>query len=950
MDDLSGLDMSGSNPPSTNKPPPMNSASPFANLRTASPMSGRSTPLSVKPAQSQSPAQKPANKNGTDSFATLVPFSSSNSERNVSLAERQRRLEAQKAAEAEAQRKQIDAQFGSGQFWDALEKKSSSPPHPLPQSRNPFAKPAPVQPAKQQAEETEADILAAFSASAPVDSSSYYPVGSSASGTPVFQPQLSRQPQAQSQDPSSMSLLGDDDDDDDVFGLSQLKQKTQSAAASPAPNHPNNDDDDILGDLAKPITDFPKSDQQKPLPPAPRQVRTPSTSSSSSGSSAGQSPITENDKNVAALVDMGFPADKARVALAATDSGTNVQAAVGILLTQAHEESRQKAKGQRPSSTREPSALRQQTSSDQRGSTSRDNSIPPWMRSETRSSRSDRDSRSLSASGERDASQIAAEFGATFLKSANTFWKTSTKKVQQALNELNEPHDPNQPRWMREVEFRHDELSERQPRRQQTPRLSENRPMPDAVDMTDEAIMLESGGAPPRRQQKQQQRAHVEESNSRWDDVLQRRAGTPDRRSNASPSIARQDMRPAAPSPPSQRREVKPQMPFRPKEDPKARLNRMAVDEQAAQAYVSPARRRHPKQRPSPEAQQDDLLDSGARQQAPQLTTKPTAPTPPKSRNPAPQQPKLPPRVIPDVSPSVLSSSHQLRQKGAEAYKRGDYAAAHGSYTDAIAKLPETHPIVIILLCNHALTSLKIGEPKNAIVDAEKALSVIGPSNGESESIELGSGEGTKNMKEFYGKALMRKAEALEQLERWPEAAEVWRAAVLAGCGGNTAIQGRNRCEKAAGVGSASRTSTPSSSGHHLPSTKRPAAPLPRASPRPQITSTKPAEAVNRLREANLAADRADDEKLALIDRVDEIIGNWTKGKKDNLRSLLASLDTVLWPEAGWKKIGMAELVLPNKVKINYMKGIAKVHPDKVSDYTLIQWHMLYSARHVKDS
>ena len=38
----------------------------------------------------------------------------------------------------------------------------------------------------------------------------------------------------------------------------------------------------------------------------------------------------------------------------------------------------------------------------------------------------------------------------------------------------------------------------------------------------------------------------------------------------------------------------------------------------------------------------------------------------------------------------------------------------------------------------------------------------------------------------------------------------------------------------------------------------------------------------------------------------------------------------VLWPEAGWKKVGMSELVLPGKVKIQYMKGIAKVHPDKV--------------------
>jgi len=43
-------------------------------------------------------------------------------------------------------------------------------------------------------------------------------------------------------------------------------------------------------------------------------------------------------------------------------------------------------------------------------------------------------------------------------------------------------------------------------------------------------------------------------------------------------------------------------------------------------------------------------------------------------------------------------------------------------------------------------------------------------------------------------------------------------------------------------------------------------------------------------------------------------------------------LDSVLWPEAGWKKVNMSDLIMPNKVKIVYMKAIAKVHPDKVCD------------------
>ncbi|KAK5201202.1 auxilin-like clathrin-binding protein required for normal clathrin function, partial [Cryomyces antarcticus] len=90
------------------------------------------------------------------------------------------------------------------------------------------------------------------------------------------------------------------------------------------------------------------------------------------------------------------------------------------------------------------------------------------------------------------------------------------------------------------------------------------------------------------------------------------------------------------------------------------------------------------------------------------------------------------------------------------------------------------------------------------------------------------------------------------------------------------------------------------------------------------------AEAVTKLRAANAAADRADDEKFALTDAVDAQLAAWKGTKSDNLRALLGSLDGVLWPEAGWKKVGMADLVLPERVKVVYMKAIAKVHPDKV--------------------
>ncbi|PHH86012.1 hypothetical protein CDD83_10879 [Cordyceps sp. RAO-2017] len=84
------------------------------------------------------------------------------------------------------------------------------------------------------------------------------------------------------------------------------------------------------------------------------------------------------------------------------------------------------------------------------------------------------------------------------------------------------------------------------------------------------------------------------------------------------------------------------------------------------------------------------------------------------------------------------------------------------------------------------------------------------------------------------------------------------------------------------------------------------------------------------MRSANQAAAREEDEKFALADRVDAAVSAWRDGKRDNLRALLGSLDRVLWEGSGWKKVGMHELVMANKVKVIYMRAIAKTHPDKL--------------------
>jgi hypothetical protein len=169
----------------------------------------------------------------------------------------------------------------------------------------------------------------------------------------------------------------------------------------------------------------------------------------------------------------------------------------------------------------------------------------------------------------------------------------------------------------------------------------------------------------------------------------------------------------------------------------------------------------------------------------------------------------------------------------------------------------------------------------------------------------------------------MRKAEALENMEKWADAHGVWKEAVQAGVGGAISISGRNRCEKAA-------SGNNNKSAPRPPPARKPAPPKPSAMSDLGGAPAVDSEAVKRMKAANAAAERADDEKFALTDQVDAKLIAWRGTKADNLRALLGSLDKVLWEDAGWKKVNMGDLVMPNKVKIVYMKAIAKVHPDKV--------------------
>jgi hypothetical protein len=107
--------------------------------------------------------------------------------------------------------------------------------------------------------------------------------------------------------------------------------------------------------------------------------------------------------------------------------------------------------------------------------------------------------------------------------------------------------------------------------------------------------------------------------------------------------------------------------------------------------------------------------------------------------------------------------------------------------------------------------------------------------------------------------------------------------------------------------------------------------------PKPTLTQTpapkrptRPSQALQNLHKTLSTLESEDQQRADLKDTVDARLLAWKGGKESNIRALLASLETVLWPELGWQKVGMAEVVSPAQVKVRYVKAIAKLHPDKV--------------------
>lgn len=259
-----------------------------------------------------------------------------------------------------------------------------------------------------------------------------------------------------------------------------------------------------------------------------------------------------------------------------------------------------------------------------------------------------------------------------------------------------------------------------------------------------------------------------------------------------------------------------------------------------------------------------------------------------------------------------------FKAKATTFFTNGDYGDALTSYTRCLEALPPKHELRIVITSNLAITLIKLGNYKTAKQHCEDGLALVGKNMDDQDWIL-----NDKAIKYWYVKLLTRKAETLEMLENFPESLQCYMELVTKyGVTEKKVMDAKRR------VGNIVNPPKQKPKPQPKPQSHKPLS--------PSVTNT---EQVQKIRKQNDEESARDEMKFKLHDQVHDKIAAWANGKEDNLRGLLMSLDEVIPERLGFpflvKKITISDLMLTKKVKINYMKVISSIHPDKLNKFDL---------------
>lgn len=290
------------------------------------------------------------------------------------------------------------------------------------------------------------------------------------------------------------------------------------------------------------------------------------------------------------------------------------------------------------------------------------------------------------------------------------------------------------------------------------------------------------------------------------------------------------------------------------------------------------------------------------------------------SRRRSPKATTLKPRISTNETLNAFQQSdyETFKTSASTSFSNGNYDEAYQAYSKCLESLPLKHELRIVIHSNLAITLIKVGNYKSAVQSCDDGIALVGENI--NDDWELNS----KLIKYWYLRLLTRKAESLEMLENFPESLACYLELITKyNVTDKKVLDAKRRINNIVNP------------------------PKPAAKPKsttPPLKSRSPtssdAEAVKRIRDQHNQEKVQEERKFKLHDQVHQRIVKWSEGKEDNLRSLLMSLSEVLPSRLGFafitdKKITINDLMLTKKVKINYMKVISSIHPDKLAKYEL---------------
>ncbi|KTW32637.1 uncharacterized protein T551_00122 [Pneumocystis jirovecii RU7] len=292
--------------------------------------------------------------------------------------------------------------------------------------------------------------------------------------------------------------------------------------------------------------------------------------------------------------------------------------------------------------------------------------------------------------------------------------------------------------------------------------------------------------------------------------------------------------------------------------------------------------------------------------------------------------------------PDLFTSSsliHQLnikRELASDAFNNGNYSKALEIYTEAIEHLPSGHVLKILFLANRSLCYLRMGNSEACLLDCNKALKFIAEKKDIQENVLFG-----KNINHIWKKIIIRRAQTLQQLERFEEARCQWEEIINANIGYSKALDAKHYCERALNsnilidINPLENFENQTSKNIRETSCKN----LDKKDTLFVSTETRA------LKKTHInTLDSENEKKVFLYDKVEQHVSKWVNGKENNLRALISTLDQVLWASLGWESISMANLLSTLQVKKAYIKAISKIHPDKLPRNTSLEQKMIASS------